>query len=190
MKSKRKPSPLPPLYSHEELIKKLSASFPEEAFKDLGNGLTEIRFQFQAERMNEVFGVGGWRVIPRFQSEMLRTNGGDLLYRAKAKVTVEVPRYGISQTQVGSSDNSVLDYAIKGAVTSATGKCLSLLGIASEIYKGQRNGQSNGKSAQYSPDAQKNLWLVGVESGYKLCEKGHNIQKAMEIAGNEWEQHK
>lgn len=195
-KAKRsKPSPLPPLYSHEELTARLSAELPEGALRGFdGNGNADIVYAFQVERMNEVFGFGGWSSIPEIlDKKQFQTNGGTTKWEVSVIVTLKIPRYGIVRRKPGACSMDVLDHALKGAVTSAEGKCFSTLGIAAAVYKGLHggfNGQSNGKTAELSPNAMKNLYLVAVETGYKLCEKGHNIQKAMEIANEEWEQHK
>ena len=191
MKPKRKSrSSLPPLYSHEELIKRLSAPLPPEALRTRDDGLLDINFAYQIERMNQVFGLGGWTAKTGIVKRKLTTamNGnGNRLWVVSTIVRVEAPRYKIVREQAGSHSSDNLDFAVKGAITSATGKCFSLIGIGAEVYKGLLNsGNSNGKTAQLSQDAQRNLYMCAVETGYKLCEKGHNIQMAREIALKEW----
>ena len=81
--------------------------------------LSSIKSIYVTERLNEVFGVGSWRV------------GVDKVDQANKMVVVKVrltiPAYGIDYECYGGNDNSDLGDAYKGASTDAITKICSWL---------------------------------------------------------------
>lgn len=94
--------------------------------------LSSIKSIYVTERLNEVFGVGSWRVET------------DIVERAERMVVVKlrfsIPEYGIYYECFGGNDNVDLGDACKGATTDALTKVCSWLGIGAEVFKGRQTG--------------------------------------------------
>lgn len=91
--------------------------------------LSSIKSIYVTERLNEVFGVGAWRV---------ETNKVDQLNKmVVVKVRLTIPAYGIDYECYGGNDNADLGDAYKGATTDALTKIASWLGIGQEVFKGE-----------------------------------------------------
>lgn len=106
--------------------------------------LSSIKSIYVTERLNEVFGVGSWRV---------ETN---IVERAERMVVVKlcfsIPEYGIYYECFGGNDNVDLGDACKGATTDALTKVCSWLGIGAEVFKDRQTGA--GASPQSSVQRQ------------------------------------
>ena len=106
--------------------------------------LSSIKSIYVTERLNEVFGVGSWRV---------ETN---IVERAERMVVVKlcfsIPEYGIYYECFGGNDNVDLGDACKGATTGALTKVCSWLGIGAEVFKDRQTGA--GASPQSSVQRQ------------------------------------
>lgn len=94
--------------------------------------LSSIKSIYVTERLNEVFGVGSWRVET------------EIVERAERMVVVKlrfsIPEYGIYYECFGGNDNVDLGDACKGATTDALTKVCSWLGIGAEVFKGRQTG--------------------------------------------------
>ena len=94
--------------------------------------LSSIKSIYVTERLNEVFGVGSWRVET------------EIVERAERMVVVKlrfsIPEYGIYYECFGGNDNADLGDACKGATTDALTKVCSWLGIGAEVFKGRQTG--------------------------------------------------
>lgn len=100
--------------------------------------LSSIKSIYVTERLNEVFGVGAWRV---------ETNKVDQSNKmVVVKVHLTIPAYGIDYECYGGNDNADLGDAYKGATTDALTKIASWLGIGQEVFKGEA-----GKAHKPSP---------------------------------------
>lgn len=106
--------------------------------------LSSIKSIYVTERLNEVFGVGSWRVET------------DIVERAERMVVVKlrfsIPEYGIYYECFGGNDNVDLGDACKGATTDALTKVCSWLGIGAEVFKDRQTGA--GASPQSSVQRQ------------------------------------
>lgn len=106
--------------------------------------LSSIKSIYVTERLNEVFGVGSWRVET------------DIVERSERMVVVKlrfsIPEYGIYYECFGGNDNADLGDACKGATTDALTKVCSWLGIGAEVFKGRQTGA--GASPQSSVQRQ------------------------------------
>jgi hypothetical protein len=118
-----------PIELPEALKKKLKEPLPTEAVSPnpVKPGLSAIKVIYVVERLNDVFGLNGWRV----DNEVVET-GRMVVVRA----TLAIPKYGIAIEQFGGNDNPDRGDAYKGACTDALSKCASYLGIGMEVYKG------------------------------------------------------
>ena len=106
--------------------------------------LSSIKSIYVTERLNEVFGVGSWRVET------------EIVERAERMVVVKlrfsIPEYGIYYECFGGNDNVDLGDACKGATTDALTKVCSWLGIGAEVFKGRQT--SAGATPQSSVQRQ------------------------------------
>jgi hypothetical protein len=118
-----------PIELPEELKTKLKEPLPPEAVSPnpLKPGLSAIKVIYVVERLNDVFGLNGWRM----DNEVVET-GRMVVVRA----TLAIPKYGIAIEQFGGNDNPDRGDAYKGACTDALSKCASYLGIGMDVYKG------------------------------------------------------
>lgn len=91
--------------------------------------LSSIKSIYVTERLNEVFGVGSWRV------EVDKVDQANKMVVVKVRLTI--PAYGIDYECYGGNDNADLGDAYKGATTDALTKIASWLGIGQEVFKGK-----------------------------------------------------
>lgn len=115
-----------------EILEKLKTPLPPEAVSPNPErpGLSVIKVIYVVERLNDVFGLNGWRVVNQV------VESGRMVV---VKATVTVPEYGIMIEQYGGNDNPDRGDAYKGACTDALSKCASYLGIGMDVYKGLRD---------------------------------------------------
>lgn len=117
----------------ESLVKKLNAPLPKEALSPhpAKSYLTVIHPMYVIERLNEVFGVGGWNYYTE-----------SILYEDKyavVKGTLNIEKHDIHLQQYGGNNNKDIGDAYKGAATDALTKIASYLGIGKDIYMGKGN---------------------------------------------------
>lgn len=89
--------------------------------------LSSIKSIYVTERLNDVFGVGSWRV------EVDKVDQANKMVVVKVRLTI--PAYGIDYECYGGNDNADLGDAYKGATTDALTKIASWLGIGQEVFK-------------------------------------------------------
>lgn len=113
-----------------EMVAALKKPLPPEAIKQHPTKayLSAIKVPFIIERLNEVFGVAGWKV----RNDIVEA--GDKMIVVKSTLTV--PEYGIEHEAFGGNDNPDRGDAYKGACTDALSKIASYLYIAMDVYKG------------------------------------------------------
>jgi Rad52/22 family double-strand break repair protein len=115
-----------------EVLEKLKTPLPPEAVSPNPErpGLSVIKVIYVVERLNDVFGLNGWRVVNQV------VESGRMVV---VKAIVTIPEYGIVIEQYGGNDNPDRGDAYKGACTDALSKCASYLGIGMDVYKGLRD---------------------------------------------------
>jgi Rad52/22 family double-strand break repair protein len=115
-----------------DLFERLKAPLPQEAVSPNPErpNLSVIKVIYVVERLNEVFGLNGWRMT----NEVVEH--GKMVV---VKGTLTVPDYGIEIEQYGGNDNEDRGDAYKGACTDALSKCASYLGVGMDVYRGLRN---------------------------------------------------
>ena len=114
----------------------LKSPLPPEAVKPhpTKNYLSSIKAIYVVERLNEVFGLGGWFAT----NEVVKEEGKMIV----VKSTFNAPEYGIMIPDIfGGNDNPDLGDAYKGACTDALTKIGSYLYIGMDVYKGL-NGEN------------------------------------------------
>ncbi len=110
---------------------------PREALKKHPSRsyLTTINPIYVTDRLNEAFGVGGWRFTPEVVED--DTNPKMIIVRG----TLTAEKHNIKVVQFGGNDNDDRGDAYKGASTDALTKCASYLGVGAEVWR-------NGKPAE------------------------------------------
>lgn len=119
--------------SHE-MKDMLNEPLPKEALKQHPSKkyLTTINPAYVIERMNNVFGVGGWVV----KAEVVEATPGDKMI--VVHITIAFPEYPtFVVTAFGGNDNPDRGDAYKGAETDAFTKACSKLGIGLHIWKNE-----------------------------------------------------
>ena len=112
----------------EEMIAELKSPLPAEALYQQNN-LTMIKPIYVIERLNTVFGIGGWQT----QTCPIDKEGQSVV----CKTTLSVSAYNIYHESYGSCSNKDIGFAYKGAETDAINKIGSFLGIGMDVYKGK-----------------------------------------------------
>lgn len=120
-----------------DLALKLREPLPREAIKPHPTKpyLSSINSIYVTERLNDVFGVGGWKLKVNVldQSQKMVT----------VQVTFTVPEYGVELEQFGGHDNVDKGDALKGATTDALTKIGSYLGIGQDVWKDKKTQQQS-----------------------------------------------
>ena len=113
---------------------KAALDLPDEAVSQhpTKKFLSSIKSIYVTERLNEVFGVGSWRV----ETEIVERSERMVV----VKLRFSIPEYGIYYECFGGNDNADLGDACKGATTDALTKVCSWLGIGAEVFKGRQTG--------------------------------------------------
>ena len=129
--------------TNEQLKAELYAPLPAEAIKPhpTKTFLSTIKPIYVTDRLNEVFGIGGWKL----HTENILVNDNGTVVN---KVTFIVPQYDIYYECFGGNDNGGqtsegfdLGDAFKGATTDALTKICSYLGIGIDVFKGKQNAK-------------------------------------------------
>jgi hypothetical protein len=144
------------------LVDKLNAPLPPEAVMahPTKSYLSSIKTIYQVERLNEVFGIGGWNA----KSEIIEQNPSDgkIPGMIILRVTLKVPAYGIEMEQYGGNDNADRGDAYKGAFTDALSKICGYLGIGMAIYKGDGPTKINPRGSKAASDAVRDRKLADI----------------------------
>ena len=142
-----------------EFIQKLKAPLPAEAVSPNSDkpGLSSIKVIFVVERLNEVFGLNGWKVV----NEVVES--GQMVV---VKATLSVPKYEITVEQFGGNNNFDRGDAYKGACTDALSKCASYLGVGMDVYKGlhgeaRKSGSTNVSATASAAPAEQTMGQRG-----------------------------
>lgn len=157
-----------------EMRSALSTPLPPEAVSPhpTKKFLSSIKSIYVTERLNDVFGIGRWRLctdIVDRQDKMI-----------VVKVRFSIPEYGIEYECFGGNDNPDLGDAYKGATTDALTKIASWLGIGAEVYRGEVG------KPQPQPQPQRKALTLDhlMDEGFltKLCEWLHKNSQGRKIA--------
>ena len=141
-----------------EMVRALYAPMPAEALKPhpTKDYLSSVKAIFVIDRLNEVFGIGGWT----YKTQVIECAPDSAM--VVMLVVLRVPEYGIRLEQYGGSDNKDRGDAYKGAVTDALGKIGSYLGIAMDVYKGGGPTKQNPRGMAV---AQSRTLAAGAQTG-------------------------
>jgi len=128
-----------------ELRDKLKAPLPPEAIQThpTKKFLSTIKAIYVTERLNDVFGIGGWTTKVEHIATEEKSDGSKMGSMVVVKLTLEVPEHNIYYEQYGGNDNADLGDAYKGAVTDALTKIGSYLEIGIDVFKGKGDKITN-----------------------------------------------
>ena len=118
----------------EEMKKMILAPFPKEAVTahPTKTFLTSIKAQYIIERLNDVFGTGGWNSSSKIVHESEKA--------VVMEVTLDFGKWDILPiTHYGGAtikDKQDLGDIYKSAKTDGVTKCASILGIGMDVFKG------------------------------------------------------
>jgi hypothetical protein len=140
----------------DDQIKKLKKPLPKEAIKPhpTQTYLSTIKVIYVVERLNEVFGLGGWYVENKVvdRQELPVKEGKNPKSMIVVESVFSAPEYGIRIPMYGGNDNPDLGDAYKGACTDALSKIGSYLFIGMDVYKGLPDGAPEPKSNGKEPE--------------------------------------
>lgn len=137
-----------------EMLAALKAPLPKEAVTQhpTKKYLSSIKPIYIVERLNEVFGLGGWDVtnefVERTEERWIKAekNGVEVDKLIPAMVVVKskfrADEYGIHVEAFGGNDNEDLGDAYKGACSDALSKIGAYIYIGMDVYKGQKPGNA------------------------------------------------
>ncbi|HYG84561.1 MAG TPA: hypothetical protein VD907_06835 [Verrucomicrobiae bacterium] len=117
----------------DEIRQRLREPLPKEAVKPhpTKNYLSTIKAIYVVERLNDVFGVGMWKLT----SEVIDNSTKHIVVKSH----LVIPEYEIELESYGGNDNADLGDAYKGATTDALTKMASMLEIGIDVFKGYGN---------------------------------------------------
>ena len=133
-----------------KIYQQLAAPFPEQAIQRTEGKLTGrgydtsgIGYQFIANRLNEVLGVGGWRAHRTVVVKEVTRSNGRPAFEAICDITLELGEWVSGDFQVfaesladgGHLASSEAD-ARKGSYTNAFKKAAAFFGVGRQAYEG------------------------------------------------------
>lgn len=175
----------------ETLAAMLREPLPPEAIKPHPTKphLSSINAIYVTERLNNVFGVGGWKLKAEYLGEEKReyvTKQGEqkISRMLTVKATLLVPEYDIEIEQFGGNDNDDKGDALKGATTDALTKIGSYLGIGQDVWKNTKknteDGNSPTKAAKQAREGRNKFWT------YQGKDKDGNDMVTGAFEGRSW----
>src|SRR3990172_1153432 len=155
-----------------ELVEKLKAPLPAEAISQhpTRQYLSTIKAIYVIERLNEVFGLGGWFI----NNEIVEQTENIVV-----KSTFHCLEYGIIIPDIfGGNDNADRGDAYKGACTDALTKIGSYLYIGMDVFKGLSNTE------KWDFDKKNKKWIKqGTEKQEKQEKQEFDPEKSKILFG-------
>lgn len=142
----------------KEIAKKVNEildSYGEKALQEVparGRRLIGYVPQFLIDALNSVTTIWSYdyRLISLEEKEVVRKSGNkEKVYTATVEVSLWILDERLKKTQIGGGENVTPADAIKGAITDAIGKCLSLYSIGSKAYRGELETGNGHKTVSY-----------------------------------------
>ncbi len=141
------------MYSPEELreiYRRLSEPFPEEAIERTKGEITRkgydtsgLKYQFVVNRLNEVLGLGGYRVERTFSIRERQARSGQAMFEATCEIVMQLGRWSDGQfvpfaeaTGTGGHTAATEADARKGSFTNGFKKVAAMFGCGHQAYSG------------------------------------------------------
>ncbi len=124
-------------------VNQILDTYGEKALQEVparGRKLVGYIPQFLVDALNSVTTVWSYdyKLISLEEKEVIRKNGNkEKVYQATVEVSLWILDDRLKKVQIGGGENITPADALKGAVTDAIGKCLSLYSIGSKAYRGE-----------------------------------------------------
>ncbi len=165
----------------KEIAKKVNEildSYGEKALQEVparGRRLIGYVPQFLIDALNSVTTIWSYeyKLISLEEKEVVRKSGNkEKVYTATVEVSLWILDERLKKTQIGGGENVTPADAIKGAITDAIGKCLSLYSIGSKAYRGELE-TGNGHKSNFSQEVYKSATPSDKQISYvkSLAEK-------------------
>ena len=123
----------------EQQLLLLKSPLPQEAISKHPSmpWLSTVKAIFVTERLNDVFGVGGWRVKTKLLKLSEGTSSkGKPEFTTLVHIQFTVLDYDIYYECIAGSTNLDMGDAAKGGITDSITKIASWLGVGADIFKG------------------------------------------------------
>lgn len=139
-----------------KMVNEILDSYGNKAIQEVpGRGRKLVGYvpQFLIDALNSVTTIWGYdyKLISLDEKEVIRKSGNkERVYQATVEVSLWILDDRIKKVQVGGGENVTPGDAIKGAITDAIGKCLSLYSIGSKAYRGELE---LGEVKHFAPEA-------------------------------------
>jgi len=133
----------------EELYRKLKEPFPPEAYaidksrggnKNPAAWLTTIRAQYIIDRLNSVFGLGGWSMTGELDTirdenqRIISALFSGTLVASCNDINIKIENIGYAEQSVAG--NRLGGDILKSARTDCLSKCASWIGVGDAVFKG------------------------------------------------------
>lgn len=132
-----------------QVYAQLSESFPKEAVQHVsarakGYEMTGYKYQYVADRFNEVCGIDGWRFSPNvFEINKLEKDGHTDGFEVIVRTQIDIKLSGedgkdcisITREGYGGHQSKYLADAIKGAQTDSFKKTAAFFGVGADAYR-------------------------------------------------------
>ncbi|MFH1810001.1 MAG: Rad52/Rad22 family DNA repair protein [Pseudomonadota bacterium] len=133
-----------------DLYRRLAAPFPEEAVERTrgdvtrrGYDTTGIKYQYVVNRLNEVLGVGGFRVEREFSVRDKEARSGQQMFDVTCDLVMQLGTWEAGQflpfaeaRGTGGHVSACEADARKGAFTNGLKKCAAMFGCGRQAYEG------------------------------------------------------
>lgn len=128
-----------------------------------GYDTTGIGYQFVVNRLNEVLGVGGYRVTRKIKVTEGKTGTGKPCYTSSVEVTIALGEWGVENIfypfaeAVGDGGHTSVTEAdaIKGGFTNGFKKTAAMLGVGKQAYEGTLDDDNLPSEPAAAPRAQR-----------------------------------
>lgn len=148
------------------LIDQLYKPLPQEAIKQHPSRkyLSTINAIYVTDRLNDVFGVGGWSI----KTSVVEQGESHIVVHVTFTAKHDELAHDLHLEQYGGNDNADRGDAYKGAVTDALTKICSMIGIGAHVWK--NDPQAAAKRALLVLDENDQLTELGQKAADAIKE--------------------
>lgn len=140
--------------------------------------LSTIKAIYVVERLNAVFGIGGWFI----KNEVVEAGEKNIV----VKSTFHAPKYGIYIPDIfGGNDNADRGDAFKGACTDALTKIGSYLEIGIDVFKGLHDNKTQKTEPQRATETPKKWTKPEAKKTEKVEEVSNKFVDVIDAIGKE-----
>ncbi len=165
----------------DPIVDAISKPLPPEALKQhpTKSYLSTINAAFLMERLDDIFGIGGWHLEDTGITWVSDKNSKPF---ACTKVTLTIVEYNLSFNAYGGSNNDDPGDMMKGAVTDGFTSCCKLLGIGRHVWM-DKKGQDS-KTNNYEPTRRQGGSATPPAPATKPAPPSEAVKAATEFLGH------